>query len=111
MSLGAKMGAEVGRIRPQITALIGCSICALGIAIDAIGERYGFAAFEDWRCTKADCAVRAHGVPAEKLAEIRAVIAALDRPVASVAPAPAVAPDSRLPRERDDNDGDSPAPF
>lgn len=101
MSQQAKMAAEVAKLRPLIGALIGCPVCASGIAIDAVGERYGYAAFEDWRCQNAECPVRANGVPADKLAEVQAIIAALPPADAgeTVAPAPPSQVETRLPPE------------
>ena len=98
-----KMAAEMAKIRPLIAAEIGCTVCASGIAIDAVGERYGYAAFEDWRCQKPECSIRANGVPADKLEAVHAAIASLP-PVEgdAVAPAPVETGDSRLPVERDD---------
>ena len=107
-STGAKqvnMAAEMAQIRPLIASAIGCSVCASGIAIDAIGERYGFAPFDSWRCKGERCEVRKNGLSANKSAEVRAIIATLPAADVDAADHPAPMPDSRLPVERDDETG------
>jgi hypothetical protein len=104
MTQQARMGVEIAKVAIRIGDLLGCSTCAMGIAIGAVGERYGYAPFDNWRCNRLPCVVRKDGVPPAKLAAISEIILELPSAEAhlhDLPPAPARA-DSRLPPERDD---------
>jgi hypothetical protein len=98
------MNAEVAQIRPQIVAIVGCSSCALGIAIDIVGQRYGEAPIASWSCGGKNCKAAVSGIDETKTAAINAIADALPDPIltSSVQPAPPAAPDPRLPPERDE---------
>lgn len=104
MTQQVRMGVEIAKVAIRIGDLIGCSTCAMGIAIDAVGDRYGYAPFENWRCNREACQVQKSGIPPAKLAGIAEIIAELP-PADEHLRAPSLPPaqtDPRLPPERDD---------
>lgn len=107
MNRSSRMNAEVKQIRTRITAAIGCGTCALGISLDIVGRRWGDGPFEDWRCSREDCAVSRSGLTADQGAAVDAISAELTGPV-EAPPRVVFEPDSRLPPERDDEPEVSP---
>ena len=102
MSQSTRMGAEVGQIAPEIGKICGCAVCGQGIAIDAVGERYGYAPWEGWRCGRIGCEASAKGLSEAKTKAVREVVAALPEAEVSVPPASDDYTETRLPPERDD---------
>jgi hypothetical protein len=102
VSQSTRMGAEVGQIAPEIGKICGCAVCGQGIAIDAVGERYGCAPWDGWRCGRTGCEVSAKGLSEAQTKAVREVVAALPEAEVSVPPAPADCAETRLPPERDD---------
>ena len=110
MSRGSKMSMEVGQIASKLSEILGCPICGMGLAIDIVGARWGEPP-HDWLGGKAGhvCAITKAGkVPDAKMAAVEAVVATLGEwtePPSEVVPAPKAYVDSRLPVERDEQDG------
>lgn len=106
MTQSQRMATEVGKIAYKITRAIGgCSCCGIGIAVDAVGERYSYTP-QEWRCGQPDCSVSAKGLDEKQAAAVAEIVATLPTSTETDAMPPAPGPDSRLPAERDD--GDSP---
>lgn len=109
MSRSLKMSAEVARLTPRLGAILGCSTCGMGLAIDIVGARWGEPS-HDWLGGSFGhaCAVTKAGkVQEDKLAEVDALAAALPawiEPPEEPAPAPKAHVDSRLPREKDEEE-------
>ena len=98
------MGAEVGKLAARVGAIVGCSTCGTGLAIEIVASRWGEPEYE-WLAKGHACAVtKARGPSEEQRVAIEAVIETLGPvPQASEpAPSPPGYADSRLPPERDD---------
>jgi hypothetical protein len=107
MNASSRKSAEVKQIREKITKLVGCGTCALGIALDIVGQRWGEAPFHNWPCGSAECKAWQPGLTPEQTAALKTIAAELTGEVdlsSDVAPAPAQEPDTRLPPEKDDDE-------
>lgn len=102
MTRGQKMGNEVGRLAFPIGRLVGCMTCGIGLAIDAVGERWGEEPY-DWGLRREGhdkiCTISAGGLPAAKEVEVRKLVDRFYGTLPVVATA-----DPRLPPERDDEE-------
>lgn len=101
------MSTEVAKLGARITKIVGCATCGMGIAIDAVAERY-HQERHDWRYPRSDCAVSKDGPTEKQGRAIAELLAALPASVGGPAPSGPAVPDPRLPRERDDSE---PLPF
>lgn len=68
------MGRQVGKVRPLIFRLVGCASCAIGIAVDMVGQVYGDPP-SPWCTPGHECALTRRGGVSEdvdrQLVEIR----------------------------------------
>lgn len=107
MSRSLKMSAEVARLTPRLGAILGCSTCGMGLAIDIVGARWGEPS-HDWlggSFGHACPVTRAGKVTEAKMAEVDQVVATLPEwaePPEEPAPAPKGYVETRLPPERDE---------
>lgn len=97
------MTVEVGKIRGPIAKAIGCSTCALGIALDIVGKRWGDEGFDGWACDRSDCGPSSKGLTVDQIAAVKAIGDELAGQQVEIRTGEAT-PDPRLPPERDDDE-------
>lgn len=107
MSRSLKMSAEVARLTPRLGAILGCSTCGMGLAIDIVGARWGEPS-HDWLGGSFGhvCPVTRAGKVTEAnmrlVDEAVATLPAWTESTTEPAPAPKAYVDTRLPVERDE---------
>lgn len=74
-ALGQKQSSELAALRPKIYEVVGCSTCAIGIAIDVVGRRWSDGPYEDWKGERFghDCAFSKGGATPDQDRRLRAI--------------------------------------